>query len=56
MGIMLIHFFMWHGGEVGNMKNDYEIKDSGKHRDFDTGAKRDDKVGKGRFDCGNLEF
>uniref|UniRef100_A0A6M3L191 dATP/dGTP diphosphohydrolase N-terminal domain-containing protein n=1 Tax=viral metagenome TaxID=1070528 RepID=A0A6M3L191_9ZZZZ len=30
--------------------NDYEIKDSGEHREFDTGAKRDKKDGKGRYD------
>lgn len=28
----------------------YEIKDSGKHRDFNTGARRDNKDGKGRYD------
>lgn len=28
----------------------YTIKDSGKHREFATGAKRDRKIGKGRFD------
>lgn len=28
----------------------YEIKDSGKHREFKTGARRDKKKDKGRFD------
>jgi hypothetical protein len=29
---------------------DYEIQDSGKHREFPSGAKRDKKTGKGRYD------
>lgn len=29
---------------------DYSIKDSGEHREFSTGARRDQKSGKGRFD------
>ena len=29
---------------------DYKIKDSGEHRDFPTGAHRDKKTGKGRYD------
>jgi hypothetical protein len=32
------------------MTNGYEIKDSHKHREFSTGANRDSKIGKGRFD------
>jgi len=30
--------------------NDYTIKDSGEHREFATGARRDKKEGKGRYD------
>lgn len=30
--------------------SDYEIKDSGEHREFMSGAKRDKKHGKGRYD------
>lgn len=32
------------------MPKDYTVKDSGEHREFPTGAKRDKKSGKGRFD------
>lgn len=32
------------------MPNDYEIKDSGKRKEFSTGAVRDTSEGRGRFD------
>jgi hypothetical protein len=35
---------------VAMMEKDYEIKDSGEHRKFESGAQRDNKVGKGRYD------
>lgn len=32
------------------MSGEWELKDSGQHREFETGAKRDRPTGKGRFD------
>ena len=32
------------------MADDYIVKDSGEHREFSSGAKRDKKIGKGRYD------